>query len=792
MSNEESEDKNSIKNESEKKDSEKNESDKNDNESEEKIEKNKKEKNKNDEIDDEYKSEEDDDYSFSEEEKKHKKKKMIGNKRKRNIKKKKNKKEKTGKNFFLEGEAEENEEEDSYGSGEVTKEQQEKIYKKYDDTHLKKKEQLKITDDNEEEIAKRYDQKVNEQTEEEDDYYENIGKRPKMSDPKLWLIKCKIGEEKEILNNLFHKFFHFKSKEPKDRLKIFSIISYDNLKGKIFVEAFNQRDVVHAISGMTNVNPNSIQIIPIDECTKIFEYDKYQKIEINRNQLVRIKHGNYEGDLAKVVYIEDPINKIYIELVPRIYEYSKNDNSKNKNDNSKNKNDNKTDNSKNKNGFNVAAFSRQRSTIRPRQKLFDENRKYGVEVTTTSEIFGYCKKCGKNKFRDGLLIRAVRISSLETENIYPKEEELQKLGCNKDKNGIYRDKNNEKIIIISHKNTKNIKFKPGNSIRFTTGEFKGITGTVVSQEGNKVIAKLDLKDVNGTYEFQSDMMTINFRPGEIVYVKSGENKGKNGIVIKYMEDNNFAIYDEITQTKFIAKNTDLILSSEMKFNNDEENSTFKIGDLVRIKNSNIICYIIESSKFILKGVTSRNEIKKISSREIEKINLNRKTTYVDSKQNPITPENIVKVINGPYKGNKGTIKCIYRKLVFLHNINFNRTNGIFCEINDNLEILGSELLLENSEKGKVNIKRVPNEIKDLIGKTVHVIKGNWKGYNGILIDANDKFIKLELSAKQKTIQLPFSYISEGDVNSAKDTEGISLTPNLSMKTPAYYIESHKI
>ena len=69
---------------------------------------------------------------------------------------------------------------------------------------------------------------------------------------------------------------------------------------------------------MTNVNPNSIQIIPIDECTKIFEYDIYQKIEINRNQLVRIKHGNYEGDLAKVVYIEDPINKIYIELVPKI------------------------------------------------------------------------------------------------------------------------------------------------------------------------------------------------------------------------------------------------------------------------------------------------------------------------------------------------------------------------------------------------------------------------------------------------------------------------------------------
>ena len=45
-----------------------------------------------------------------------------------------------------------------------------------------------------------------------------------------------------------------------------------------------------------------------------------------------------------------------------------------------------------------------------------------------------------------------------------------------------------------------------------------------------------------------------------------------------------------------------------------------------------------------------------------------------------------------------------------------------------------------------------------------------------------------MSAKQKTIQLPFSYIKDGDVNSAKDNEGLSGTPNsLSMKTPAYYL-----
>ena len=753
MSNDESDDKKSIKNES---DSEENFNEK----------KSRKQKeNYSNEEDGDYKSEEDEDFDY-EEAKIQKKKKLVGNKRKRDIKKKKKaKKEKTAKSKFLLDEAEEDEEEESYGGGEVTKEQQEKIFKNYDERHFKEKnKQVKITDENEEAIAKRYDEKVIEE-EEEEDYLDNLDKRPTSNDPKLWLVKCKIGDEKEILANLYHKYFYFKSKDVKERVKIFSIISYDNLKGKIFIEAFSERDVLYAISGMSNVNPNSVQIIPINERMQIFEFDKYQKVDINNNQLVRIKHGNYEGDLAKVVYIEDPINKIYISLVPRIYESAKD-----------------------KNEFNVAPFSKQRSSLRPRQKLFEKKNKY-TEIITTHEVYGECTKCGKYKFKDGLLIRPVRITSLETENIYPKEEELQKLGCSKDENGIYRDKD-EQQLIISNKKINNIKYKKGDNIRFLNEEYKDLVGTVISQEGNKIIAEINNKEMRGHYEFKVDMITISFKPGDIVYAKSGVNKGKNGIVIKYLEDNSYVIYDEITQTKFTAKNTDLILSSEMKFN-DEENPTFKIGDLVRIKNSNILCYIIESTKFILKVVTTRNDVKKISVREVEKINLNKRTTYIDGKGNPIAPENVVKAINGQFKGNKGTIKCIFKKYVFLHNNDFVRTNGIFCEIKDNLELLGSELLAENTEKGKVNQRRVPNDIKELIGKTVHVIEGKWKGYNGILIDANDKSIKLELSAKQKTIELPFSYIKEGDVNSAKDNEDLSLTPNsLSMKTPAYYLNEH--
>lgn len=755
MSNSESEDqKPNIKNESE---SEENE-----------IEKNnlKKKGNYSNEENDDYKSEEDEDFIYDEKEERKKRKKLVGNKRKRDAKKKKQKKVKSAKSFFVQDEAEEDEEEESFGAGEITKEQEEKIIKSYDERHfMEKNKQMKITDNNVEEIAKRYDQKVIEQ--DEDYEFDMMDLKPKSSDPKLWLVKCKIGDEKEILANLYHKYFYFKSKEPKERLKIFSIVSYDNLKGKIFVEAFSERDVLYAITGMSNINQNSIQIIPIEERLQIFEFDKYQKVDIRYNQIVRVKYGNYEGDLAIVLDVEDPINKIIIALVPRIYEPTKDK------------------------AFNVAPFSKMRTTLRPRQKLFNEDKKYDNNpVVSENERYGEVKKYGKFKFKNGLLIRSVRISALETENISPKDEELQNLGCFKE-NDVYKDKVYEEEIIVSQSKNSNIKYKSGDSIRFTSGDYKGITGTVISQKDEYIIAKLDLKDVkDDEYEFKADMVTRNFRPGEIVYIKSGKDKGNTGLVIKYVEDNQYTIYNEITKKTFTVKNTDLVLNSEIKTNN-EENPVFKIGELISIKNTNIICYIIESNKFILRVVTTRNEVKQISVGEAEKKNLNKKTTYIDGKGNPISPENVVKVINGQFKGAKGTIKCIYKKYVFMHNNEYSRTNGIFCEIKDNLELLGSELLAENTDKGKVNLRRIPNNIKDLLGKTVHVVEGSWKGYNGTLIDANDKVVKLELTAKQKTIQLPFDYIKEGDINSAKDNEGLSLTPtSLSMKTPAYYLNEN--
>jgi transcription elongation factor len=53
---------------------------------------------------------------------------------------------------------------------------------------------------------------------------------------------------------------------------------------------------------------------------------------------------------------------------------------------------------------------------------------------------------------------------------------------------------------------------------------------------------------------------------------------------------------------------------------------------------------------------------------------------------------------------------IFKNFIFLYNVDFTQTNGIFVDRSENVEIMGSELLIDNelnSYGAKVNIRRAP-------------------------------------------------------------------------------------
>lgn len=40
-------------------------------------------------------------------------------------------------------------------------------------------------------------------------------RQPSISDPKLWLVKCRPGKERECVENLYHKYFSVKNDDEK-------------------------------------------------------------------------------------------------------------------------------------------------------------------------------------------------------------------------------------------------------------------------------------------------------------------------------------------------------------------------------------------------------------------------------------------------------------------------------------------------------------------------------------------------------------------------------------------------
>jgi transcription elongation factor SPT5 len=199
-------------------------------------------------------------------------------------------------------------------------------------------------------------------------------------------------------------------------------------------------------------------------------------------------------------------------------------------------------------------------------------------------------------------------------------------------------------------------------------------------------------------------------------------------------------------------------------------------------------------KYSLKVIDTRSEVKRAAVSEVTKLS-HLRPQGLDSKRNPISKDDTVKIINGPYKNKRGVIKNIFKNFVFLYNQDFVSTNGIFVDKSENLEIMGSELLADsyNLNGAKVNLRKVPEELRQYVGKLVRIIRGNWKGHMGILKRVSDKNAAIELTSKNKIITIDIGSIApaEDSYGNMNRGDNYMATPysNNGGKTPAYFGQS---
>jgi len=138
---------------------------------------------------------------------------------------------------------------------------------------------------------------------------------PAVGSSNLWIVKVKLGEEKNATMQLMRKCIAFSN--ANDPLHINSIVSPDILKGKIYVEARKKTNVERLIQGVSAVISNNISMVPVKDMPDALRVTKALP-DLQSDDYVRLTRTIYKGDLAQVDWIAVIENKVCLRLLPRI------------------------------------------------------------------------------------------------------------------------------------------------------------------------------------------------------------------------------------------------------------------------------------------------------------------------------------------------------------------------------------------------------------------------------------------------------------------------------------------
>jgi transcription elongation factor SPT5 len=125
---------------------------------------------------------------------------------------------------------------------------------------------------------------------------------PTVNDPKLWMLKCKPGLEKELCISLLQKYFNMiQAGSP---INIKSAYTHEGLRGYFYVEAYKADDVKAGCRGIRDLQWFKPVMVPIHEMVETLAVESRAK-EVEIGSWARVKRGTYAGDLCKILDKDD-------------------------------------------------------------------------------------------------------------------------------------------------------------------------------------------------------------------------------------------------------------------------------------------------------------------------------------------------------------------------------------------------------------------------------------------------------------------------------------------------------
>ncbi|XP_041730962.1 transcription elongation factor SPT5-like isoform X2 [Coregonus clupeaformis] len=604
---------------------------------------------------------------------------------------------------------------------------------------------------------------------------------PGVKDPNLWTVKCKIGEERATAIALMRKFIAYQFTDTP--LQIKSVVAPEHVKGYIYVESYKQTHVKAAIDGIGNLRMGfwNQQMVPIKEMTDVLKVVK-EVTNLKPKSWVRLKRGLYKDDIAQVDYVEPSQNTISLKMIPRI------------------------DLDRIKARMSMKDwFAKRKKFKRPTQRLFDAEkiRSLGGDVSHDGDFMIF----EANRYsRKGFLFKSFAMSAVITEGVKPTLSELEKFEDQPE--GIDLE-----VVTETAGKEREHNLQAGDNVEVCEGELINLQGKILSVDGNKITIMPKHEDLKDPLEFPAHELRKYFRMGDHVKVIAGRYEGDTGLIVR-VEENFVILFSDLTMHELKVLPRDLQLCSETASGVDA-GGQHEWGELVQL-DPQTVGVIVRLERETFQVLNMHGKVLTVRHQAVNRRKDNRFAVALDSEQNNIHVKDIVKVIDGPHSGREGEIRHIFRGFAFLHCKKLVENGGMFvCKTRHVVLAGGSKPRdVTNFTVGgfapmspRISSPMHPGgggqqqrggggggqmgrgrgrRDNDLIGQTVRISQGPYKGYIGVVKDATESTARVELHSTCQTISVDRQRLTTmGAKRHGGMTSTHGRTPMYGSQTPMY-------
>ncbi|KAF8170171.1 hypothetical protein K438DRAFT_1854154 [Mycena galopus ATCC 62051] len=568
---------------------------------------------------------------------------------------------------------------------------------------------------------------------------------PSVHDASLWQVRVKIGRERDLVFSLMRKAIDVEySARP---LHILSAFQRDSLPGMIYVEARSSQLVSQACNGLVGVYlSRGIQLVPIQEMASLLQIKK-QDLTVTPGSWVRIKRGTYQGDLAQVVDITETGEFVGLKFIPRIDLNPRDEASLE----------------------GPAGKKRKKTTIagsgttRPPQRLFNYEEVVAVwgrkNVVKRNQVYVFQNET----FKDGFIEKDLKLSQLMLEDVNPTLDEITQFARGQEGESGENVVDLSLIAEASRKAAISV-LQPGDHVEVFEGEQSGVHGVVEEINQDVVTITAVGVDFDGQkVDLPARSVRKRFKAGDHVKVMTGQNADETGLVVS-VSDNVVTFLSDMSMQEVSVFSKDLREAAEVGSGTNIVGN-YELHDLVQL-DLQTVGVIFKTERDSFRVLDQNGQVRLVQPHQISMRRDSHRSVATDSEGHELRINDNMKETEG--EGRKGRVLHIHQAFwAFLHNRDIVENGGVFVARARSLVSVapkgnlakahGMDLSKMNPALvaptggmvGSGNMGRGPRD--RLIGVTVTVVKGPYKGYVGAIKDTNGPIARVELHTGNKVV-----------------------------------------